>query len=1035
MTILYQDAFPNGGANVDIDSWDTVANGGVWWNDATDSTPWTILDGSTGIVHSTGGGVWIPGTGNNLAEFPEADLDIAFDFNYGNGTSGSYDTTFWIRSNSGLTQALGIKHDASAATFSLVNQAGTDQGETPVASGMGTHSTVYAIRILLSGNKISVWVDDVLRVDEWENSTGNTNKYFGFAGCQAAARIDNFLVTDVAETTFAISSNGHNLTFTLAGATAASITDIDGSGSVAVTSEGYNNGSLTTRSRTIPIERLLSSTDNSGDADIVLRLAEPIHDDCTSVTFTCDEAFVSDGSVDLAAQSATSVTNNSTRDYPVACCNIVSEPMQRRTSEFNVDVEALAGSYAGHRGELGIDRVDVTVTTALRLSSGIATADAAAEETITGGTSGATAQNVVALTQSIGSTTIAVKNVSGTFVAGESITFSGGATATVHASDPGAVAVTKSTQSHTAVTRLFSEGPFETTTLFRLAFDPEDDWSASVASTVTILAKAYPMVGDADSVRESNIEYAFLDPADSYDIHHCVVDTNGTEGTPAVYAGDGGYAAGTDSLHASARTNFYDDINAAAKALQTASSNGTPSFSVIYLAEGSHAITGYSAGVATGTSDGPLIVTRDPAVSKSACVLTGSDSGGYRSIGLQIEDVTHDFANATATDILVASLSSVLFGIQQGLGSSPMLYMKNVDQVGGGQEVVANDRSVSNNYIRTYKFGGSYRDTNGKPNYYDVARDVEVLRSSNDLWNPAANNCVFYNVLADDLIIANGSHVDTFQLISTGLENLITSYAWYKNLGEVQAPWFWNGTGVEEAQSIGARCIISEDDTNPTHMQWAEWAIDSLFFYHNSCFDAFSMVDDEGATAFTNCFVIRNLFKSLNLHGDAGDPDVSGMTWRNNHVFSTTNEVDDAEVGDDWTSGGGTFSQSFMSTEVNAVINAYASEDYSAKTSSAITSRWDDPLATYSATGSTFPSDGSGAIGALQVGETLLDPETMAISSTGVITSSGSNPTLVDAIVAILATATITSGGRAGSVPGEELDSVRRRNLLRRFSP
>ena len=208
MATLYQDAFPNGGAQIDIDNWDTVANGGVWWNDATDSTPWTVLDGSKGQVHSTGGGVWIPGSGNNLAEFPEADLDISFDFNYGNSTSGSYDTTFWIRSNSDRTQALGIRHDASAATFSLVNQAGTDQGETPVASGMGTHSTLYSIRILLSGNNISVWVDDVLRIDEWVNATGNTNKYFGFAGCQATARIDNFLVTDVSDVAMSLAVHG-----------------------------------------------------------------------------------------------------------------------------------------------------------------------------------------------------------------------------------------------------------------------------------------------------------------------------------------------------------------------------------------------------------------------------------------------------------------------------------------------------------------------------------------------------------------------------------------------------------------------------------------------------------------------------------------------------------------------------------------------------------------------------------------------------------------------------------------------------------
>ncbi|TWT57239.1 hypothetical protein KOR42_05970 [Thalassoglobus neptunius] len=208
-TTLYSDSFTNDGSAVNLPSWDTVENGGVWWNDGSDSTPWVTWSGTDSVAHHSLDAI-VPGSEHSGIDFGAADVDITFEFNYGTGTTASYDSIFWIRANSDRSEALGIYHSVVDDEFTLVDEDEVDLGETPVASGLTTANTYYTIRILLSGSKISLWVDDVLKIDEWDNSTYQTNTYFGFHAI-SGGRLDDFSVTDVVTSGISIEVHGDEI--------------------------------------------------------------------------------------------------------------------------------------------------------------------------------------------------------------------------------------------------------------------------------------------------------------------------------------------------------------------------------------------------------------------------------------------------------------------------------------------------------------------------------------------------------------------------------------------------------------------------------------------------------------------------------------------------------------------------------------------------------------------------------------------------------------------------------------------------------
>ncbi|MEW4490245.1 hypothetical protein AB1L42_19325 [Thalassoglobus sp. JC818] len=197
-TTLYSDNFTTE-ATIDIDAWDSVENGGVWWNDATDATPWTAVSGTKPTVNAfsdrVNGGNTI---GHSLIDLGTANVDWTLT-HFFNGTSDdTYDSVFWIRSNSDRTQALGIFHDSSEGEFSLVDQDMTEI-EPGEATGMSV-STDHTIRIVLDGSSITVYIDGgETPVADWTNATGQTNTYLGLRTNRSTVRFDDFSIVSIPE--------------------------------------------------------------------------------------------------------------------------------------------------------------------------------------------------------------------------------------------------------------------------------------------------------------------------------------------------------------------------------------------------------------------------------------------------------------------------------------------------------------------------------------------------------------------------------------------------------------------------------------------------------------------------------------------------------------------------------------------------------------------------------------------------------------------------------------------------------------------
>lgn len=188
-------------------------------------------------------------------------------------------------------------------------------------------------------------------------------------------------------------------------------------------------------------------------------------------------------------------------------------------------------------------------------------------ETITGGTSGTTATVI-----SHDGTDVWVKDVSGTWSAGETLT--GGTSSVTATYGSGGDSVTKTATQMTLIDRIGDYGAYEQWQAFRVGpFDPasDGDWDTGGASQglAHLIAKAYPRIGDADSVASSRDEYVCLDPDDSYEVRHTVVDSStGSDATGRIDTGDGGYTAGTNDVSSTVLANPFATMHAAISACQ-----------------------------------------------------------------------------------------------------------------------------------------------------------------------------------------------------------------------------------------------------------------------------------------------------------------------------------------------------------------------------------------------------------------------------------------------------------------------------------
>lgn len=498
----------------------------------------------------------------------------------------------------------------------------------------------------------------------------------------------------------AISSNGKQATFTVDSLTGASVTASAGdllNITFDCTSEGYTGTTPGTKSRT-GIRCLFSGATGT---TVTVDLEEPIHDDCTSVVMDATSGAITDGTVTSNAATDLATTNNSTLDYATAFGIVVSKVYEKVTGSFDVDVVAGAGAYKGHRSNFGIAAVEVTAHEPIAITGLIGTWTNG--ETITGGTSGATAEII-----DTASGKVYVRKQSGTWSAAETITGgSSGATA-IYLS--GGRTVTKTATSLTAADAIGTRGWKDTIQVFRCSFDVSSgggDWASGFVNKdwVTIDAKAYPKIGDAASVRTAPVELMFANPADDYDTVEKYCDPTGTftlsvATSGALSIGEGlvgdtsgaeavvnqAYASGVSSLSISyvrgtwsgtesftshtgvtgtissisyngsdsfgtgTLANPYQTMIKALKECENSSTDNTASWSTIYVKAGRSFMGPYAFANYTTTKDGPVNITRAPGVAEADAVISGSaDSGdtnatdGLRTHLIRVHDIKVDF--------------------------------------------------------------------------------------------------------------------------------------------------------------------------------------------------------------------------------------------------------------------------------------------------------------------------------------------------------------------------------------------------------
>ncbi|TWT43058.1 hypothetical protein KOR42_45180 [Thalassoglobus neptunius] len=196
---LYLDTFLSATSPA-LTDWDvTGPEGNIYWNSGVDSTPWILTAGTSPNVNNSVNKVTgANSVGSAILNMRDADLDITFTLQTVSFTSSSADAVFWIRSNSDMTQALGVFHDASAGTISLVDQSMSVVGAAQ-PSDIGL-SSVYTIHIVTDGDAITVDVDGAEKAS-WTNATGLTNTYIGLRLHNSGVRVDDFLVLDIPEST------------------------------------------------------------------------------------------------------------------------------------------------------------------------------------------------------------------------------------------------------------------------------------------------------------------------------------------------------------------------------------------------------------------------------------------------------------------------------------------------------------------------------------------------------------------------------------------------------------------------------------------------------------------------------------------------------------------------------------------------------------------------------------------------------------------------------------------------------------------
>lgn len=674
-----------------------------------------------------------------------------------------------------------------------------------------------------------------------------------------------------------ISADGAQVSFAVEGLDGAGITGIASGKSITlqVTSRSYTGTTPGTVIRSVPT--LFRAASGASPAMVTLDLAEWVHVDDTNVTLSADAGALSDGVNASRSASNISATNGSTLDYPIPTVAVVSESLTKHTGPFYVDVYACGPAYSNLREQFGIAAVTVDVT------------------------------------------------------------------------DAAGTTKTKTATQMQLINRIGDYGWQSQWQAFRVGpFNPGNggDWGSGGAAQgiAAIVAKAYPRVGDADSVRTAETAFVFLDKSNSYDVRHAVVNSStGNNATGRIGTGDGGYWASVDQVGAAAKSNPFKDIQAALSACQRGDgttagpAHGKASWSVVYLAAGSHKLGDYQYGMRTDTRDGPAIITKLPSATRDSVVITGSpNSCGIRTNAIWLENL-----RIAATGNAVLRTVTQMYYPAGPLGDFEYLKIRNCDLIGTGRtdttftqwtdgfdKVLVYAISCSNAWTPLAAMRDSTYVNNGGTFAY--ARDHAVF-VNNDISIDAAGT----NLPADVLRFYGTAENVSFH------NNLV------RNIANVRPAPSVTGAG-KTVRSFAMTMNVQSADGQAPYSPIGDVTCDSWFLYHNVWADRFEYRKDTASFAQSNMWVVRNVFADL---ATANDPLVTPTGHVQNHNMNPAGYLG----GFNWTSG----------EDLVSLFNDWSAGDYGPK-GAVLFSRWSDPMSPYDAKGVAMPSDGTGAIGALQ---------------------------------------------------------------------
>jgi len=546
-------------------------------------------------------------------------------------------------------------------------------------------------------------------------------------------------------------ANGYQVQATFEGMDYSAIAQV-GSVTLNVANEhGFNSSgnAVTNLSRLGLRCTLVSATDSSGDAVCVFDIEEWQHGNGT-ITLTGEAGALDDGSESSTAFTSQPVTNNATNDYPVPFAQAISKIAEKVTSTYTFEVIAAAGAYKGHRSNYGIAAVVVDLCEPMEVSS-ISGTPTAAEggETITGGTSGATA----VMFQRDGNT-LYLRDIDGTFSASETIT--GGTSGFTATYVSGGRKATKTITSMSSIDKIGDYGHRDSYYGFAVEFDIADDGDFGSTGTVdrewlTVDVKAYPKIGDTP---RQTLSCIFSNTGTAYSTLSRYCDVRGTitlsggglssavsagervyndTGTNHEFFVNEDYDAGATELSVSyIRGDFAssdtitadggatgtiatvswngDDTNdgtstgtpvrtlsRALRLLRNGSENDRASWSTIYHMGGRAVLGPYSFSNTASTIDGPVTITKAPGADRDDCMIsgtrtsTGSARGGMRTSWLRLYDVRLDFkevdyASPDSKNLTISSESASHTG--SIMGAKKSIILEDVDLEHAGKENV-----------------------------------------------------------------------------------------------------------------------------------------------------------------------------------------------------------------------------------------------------------------------------------------------------------------------------------------------------------